>query len=340
MTGKLADSIIETSEAAIDAQLARAPGDLRALLMKGDRREAAGDDRAASSFYKTALGIATRQQPLPRDLAPMLSRAQAHLRDSAGRYEAHLERYLSQAGHSPAARSERFQRSLDLLAGRASVTLELQQPKSYFFPDLPQRRYYEASEFAWAPAVEAATPAMREELAALTGGPNAFRPYMVDDPNRPRRDFHGLANNPNWSTLHLWENGGPVPDTASRAPRTMAAMDHVPLPHIGVRAPSILFSMLRAGARIPPHTGMLNARLICHLPLIVPPGCGFRVGGETRQWEPGKLLIFDDSVEHEAWNDSAEDRVILIFDIWRPELTQGERGAVTAMFAAIDTYAR
>jgi aspartyl/asparaginyl beta-hydroxylase (cupin superfamily) len=83
---------------------------------------------------------------------------------------------------------------------------------------------------------------------------------------------------------------------------------------------------------------MINARLICHLPLIVPPGCGFRVGNEVRAWEPGKLLIFDDTIEHEAWNDSGEDRILLIFDVWRPELTLEERRAVTAVFEAIDSY--
>ena len=74
----------------------------------------------------------------------------------------------------------------------------------------------------------------------------------------------------------------------------------------------------------------------CHLPLVVPPHCGFRVGNEVRAWEVGKLLIFDDTIEHEAWNNSAEDRIVLIFDIWRPELTEDERRAVTAIFEAID----
>jgi aspartyl/asparaginyl beta-hydroxylase (cupin superfamily) len=83
---------------------------------------------------------------------------------------------------------------------------------------------------------------------------------------------------------------------------------------------------------------MLNARLICHVPLIVPEGCGFRVGNETRRWEVGKALIFDDTIEHEAWNDSKEDRLLLIFDIWRPELSEVERKAVTAMFEAVDAY--
>jgi aspartyl/asparaginyl beta-hydroxylase (cupin superfamily) len=78
---------------------------------------------------------------------------------------------------------------------------------------------------------------------------------------------------------------------------------------------------------------MYDSRLICHLPLIVPPGCRFRVGGEVREWEEGKLLIFDDTIEHEAWNDGPEDRVVLIFDIWRPELTEQEKFELTLLFS-------
>jgi len=91
--------------------------------------------------------------------------------------------------------------------------------------------------------------------------------------------------------------------------------------------------MLKAGAHIGAHTGMYNTRLLCHLPLIVPPGCRFRVGNEVREWEVGKLMIFDDTIEHEAWNDSAEDRVVLIFDIWRPELTEEEKRELTLLFS-------
>jgi aspartyl/asparaginyl beta-hydroxylase (cupin superfamily) len=93
-----------------------------------------------------------------------------------------------------------------------------------------------------------------------------------------------------------------------------------------------MFSLLRPGARITPHTGTHNTRLTCHLPLIVPPDCGFRVGNETREWEEGKLLIFDDAIEHEAWNSSDRDRLILIFDIWRPELSEQEKREIGALF--------
>lgn len=330
--------ISASDEAAIDAALVRDPRDLAAMLAKGEARTRAGDDRGAASFYTAALRQAGAAGPLPAALEPAIRRAQAALAQASGRFEAHLEASLVAAGYPPGKRSERFQHSLDILAGRRGATLELQQPTNYLFPGLPQRRYYERSEFPWLAAVEAETAAMREELSALISDGDAFRPYMVDGLDRPRRDFHGLVDNPDWSTLHLYENGAPVADIVARAPRTWAALTGVPMPYIGARAPSVLFSMLRAGACIPPHTGMLNARLICHLPLIVPPGCGFRVGGETRQWEVGKAIIFDDSVVHEAWNDGPEDRVVLIFDIWRPELSAEEGAAVTAMFAAIDSY--
>ena len=117
----------------------------------------------------------------------------------------------------------------------------------------------------------------------------------------------------------------------------MAALSKTPLARMSVRAPVIMFSLLKSGARIPPHHGSTNVRLICHLPLVVPAGCGFRVGNEVRAWERGKLLVFDDTIEHEAWNESKEDRIILIFDIWRPELSMDERSAVAQIFEALDS---
>ena len=106
-----------------------------------------------------------------------------------------------------------------------------------------------------------------------------------------------------------------------------------PVPRVSGWGPTAMFSLLKAGARISPHTGMFNTRLVCHLPLIVPPNCRFRVGNEVREWEEGKLLIFDDTIEHEAWNDSDEDRIVLIFDIWRPELSEQEKYELTALFS-------
>ena len=105
------------------------------------------------------------------------------------------------------------------------------------------------------------------------------------------------------------------------------------------RTPSALFSKLAPGADIAPHHGVINTRLICHLPLIVPQDCGsLRVGNYAREWREGEALIFDDSIEHEAWNDSPLPRVVLLFDLWRPELDEEERRWVTETLLAADAY--
>lgn len=330
-----------TDEAAVDALLEREPKNIGALVRKGELREEAGDDRAAQAFYQAAIGAAVAAQPLPESLRPAIQKAQEGIARGRALFERHLEHALAKAGFPEGERPERFQHSLDLMLGRRQTTLQLQQPTSYYFPGLPQRRYYDRPELPWAAAVEAAAPAIRQELLDyLSSGDDRFSPYIVNDPTRPRRDFHGLLDNPAWSTLYIWEKAGPVAGVTERFPRTMEAMERVELPRISTRAPSILFSRLAPGARIPPHNGVMNARLICHLPLIVPPGCGFRVGGETREWREGELLVFDDTVEHEAWNDSADDRIILIFDVWRPEISPDERSAITALFEAVDGYRR
>jgi hypothetical protein len=262
-----------SDEAAIDAILDREPQNIEALIRKGELREQAGDDRAANAFYSAALNAAAAAQPLPSSLRPLIMRAQEGITRAQALFERHLERSLADLGFSESKRPPRFQESLDLMLGRKQTALELQQPTSYYFPGLPQRRYYERSELPWAPAVEAAAPAIKAELLDyLAGGEDHFSPYIVTDPSRPRSDVHGLLDNPDWSTLYIWSKGAPVPGLTERFPQTMEVLERIELPRIGVRAPSILFSRLAPGARIPPHHGVMNARLICHLPVIVPPG--------------------------------------------------------------------
>jgi len=324
-------------EQALDRLLAAEPGSLRGLIGKGDCRARSGDQRAATSFYKAAIATgAAAAGELPADLASDLERIRSVCERTDHLYRDHLLDSLARSGVGEEARSGRFQESLEIMFGEKRIYL--QEPTGYYFPGLPQIQFYDRASFPWLAAVETAADAIREEIEALLGDSDAFRPYLVSGTDRPQSNVHGLLDNPEWSTLYLWENGGPVEANAERCPRTMAALSGVPLPHITTRAPAIFFSRLSPGARIPPHHGMLNARLICHLPLIVPEGCGFRVGNDTRRWEVGKALIFDDTIEHEAWNDSKEDRIVLIFDIWRPELTEDERHAVTAMFEAVDSY--
>ena len=87
-------------------------------------------------------------------------------------------------------------------------------------------------------------------------------------------------------------------------------------------------------------TGVTNTRTIIHLPLIVPPGCAFRVGGETREWREGEAFAFDDTIEHEAWNKSQQDRAVLILDVWNPYLSEHEHEMIRRLFAVAEEQKR
>lgn len=323
------------SLAATERALALDPGNLRALLLKADHLQRSGDPRAAATHYQAVVTAAAAQGQLPPDLAREVARARSMCQRHTGQFEAALRQRLSPLGLDEAA-AGRFAQSLDILFGRQRIYV--QEPRNYYFPGLPQVQFYPRAEFPWLDAVEAATGEIRAELEAVLRDGNAFSPYVKSDPGRPRPKGDVMLDNPDWSAFYLWKDGAVVPGNAARCPRTLAALAGAPLCRMPQRSPSILFSLLKPHTRIPPHNGLVNTRLIVHLPLIVPPGCGFRVGNETREWVEGKAWVFDDSIDHEAWNDSDHTRVILLFEIWRPELSERERALVQAMFAAIDEH--
>jgi len=321
-----------TEQQALDQILQSDPTNLAALLMRGDGYARSGDVRAATSFYQTAMKLAAKAGSPPAELVASLQAAQAFLRARGEDYKAALKRVSDEHG----AAGCRFSHAIEMLSGKRQIYP--QAPSVFYYPYLAQRQFFERDEFAWAPALEAAAPAIKAELLAVIEQGAEFQPYVEAEQDRPVRDFHGMLADPSWSALYLWRHGKPVEENAARCPRTMEALSQVPMTYMGARTPSVLFSLLRPGAHIPPHSGMLNNRLICHLPLVVPPGCWLRVGNETRSWEEGKLLLFDDSIEHEARNTSGEIRVILLFDIWRPELTEAERDGISSIFSAIDQF--
>ena len=321
---------------AADRALAADPRDLAALIAKGDALEGLGDSRAAASFYSSALRSAGDGRGLPASVITDLRRAQAAVQAQAQRFEAHLSSSLAGAGFNASTSSDRFALSLDLMAGRKR--LYQQEPRFYLFPGLPQVQFQPRESLPWLAAVEAAASEIRAELDALLAEPDLFRPYVEPRADRPNRDAVGMMSNADWSALFLWKDGEEQPEIARRCPRTLAALAEVPLCRVPGRTPSILFSKLKAGARIPPHHGLINTRLICHLPLIAPPGSRFRVGNDTRDWREGQAWAFDDTIEHEAANDSGLDRTILIFDVWKPEMSEEERALVSALFQAVDAY--
>ena len=322
--------------AAVERALALEPRNLRGLVLKADHLAGSGDERAAASFYLAALKSAPAPEQLSGELRAELSRAQSACERYAAGLEAELrERIGTHALERPSSR--RFAESLDILLGKKPI--HVQQPVYYYFPGLAAIPFHDPEAFPFLEVLEASTPAIKRELEGILRADSAFKPYIQSDPRRPRNDQQGLTDNPDWSAFYLWKDGAIVAENAARCPATMRALEAVPLCRVTDRSPTVLFSLLRPGAHIPPHTGMVNTRLIGHLPLIVPTGCTFRVGNETREWTEGRAWIFDDTIEHEAWNRSAETRVILLFDVWRPDLAEEERQLVDAMFQAMDARA-
>lgn len=324
------------ADAALLRHLERSPRELLGLLMLGAIRARRGDERGATTWYRTALAVASRPGAAPPpSYTPLLRDAQAFMAGATERFASHLEAAVRDAQLDRGAAGARIRASLDLLMGRSE--LFLQQPSMFYFPGLAQRAFFEREEFDWLPAIEAAVPAMRAELDALIAADEGFAPYVQRTAATPA-PANPLLDDDRWSAQYLWRNGVPSEPAASRCPATMAALAAAPIPVIAARSPIALFSVLKPGAHIRPHHGLLNTRLICHVPLIAPAGCGLRVGAETRTWEAGKALIFDDSIEHEAWNRGSSTRVVLLFEVWRPDIAAQERTALTRIFEAIDDY--
>ncbi len=320
----------DDDEAALGRLLEDKPRSVGAHIRMADFHARAGHDDLAIYFYRAALRLSECQE-LGADESEQAAGARLALGRLEARSHATREARLNQRGLPPAKWSPRLRQSLEIAAGTRK--LYVQQPTAFAYAGLPAIQFFEREAFDWVPAVEAAAPAIREELLALLQThADEFRAYIQHNTVAPEAN-QALLGSKDWSILPLCENGWLMPSIVERCPRTWEAVMQTPVPRISGWGPTMVFSLLKGGARIAPHTGMFNTRLVCHLPLIVPPGCRFRVGNEVREWEEGKLIIFDDTIEHEAWNDSGEDRVVLIFDVWRPELSEQEQRELTALFS-------
>lgn len=322
--------------AALDEAIRADRSNIAAILAMAELQRRRQDDRAAGSFYRLALGTAAQARGVPPALHPGLRRAEEFLAATERAFADHLLGQLRGAGIDQRNAPPRVAEALRMLAGEQP--LYLQQPSMFYFPGLAQRSFFERSDFDWVPAIEAGTDAIRAELAALIdGGGDRFGPYVTASADRPPPN-NPLLDKPDWGAAWLWRDGEIAPGMADLCPHALAALACAPQPVIPGRAPLALFSRLTPGTHIQPHHGMLNTRLICHLPLIVPEGCALRVGADTRQWREGELLIFDDSFEHEAWNRGSSDRTVMLFEIWRPDIDADEREQLTRIFSAIDSY--
>lgn len=319
---------------ALDEALTLDPYDFVALLSKGALMERSAGERAAAAIYKNALLLAPPDDELPPPLRAPTARAREVVARTRDALEAHLRARTDavKTDVSDATR-RRFDESLGIFSGRTKVYV--QEPLLLNYPRLPAIPFYDRSLFPWFDELEAATDTIRGELEiALEAAKSDFAPYIAYPKGVPVNQWGELNHSPRWSSLHLWRDGVRQDDACAVCPKTAALLETLPLSDQPGYAPTAMFSALDAKTHIPAHTGSTNVRLLCHLPLILPGPARFRVGNETRDWKMGQAWVFDDTIEHEAWNDAENLRVILIFDIWNPFIDDGEKALVRALLAA------
>lgn len=246
---------------------------------------------------------------------------------------ARLRRWMDRAGVEPAALARIVEGMEASARGGNPGAAYLQRAEAYI-PGLVAEAWWPRERFSWLTGFESSTKDVLEEFESaggLAGTGSAAQPDLTE---RGR-----------WSALYLYCLGKAYTKHVKQCPRTVRALRAVPN-LTGTAGGMCYFSIMDSRTRIAPHTGFTNAHLRCHLGLVVPPGCGLRVGQESREWEPGKVFVFDDSFEHEAWNGGDSGRAVLLFDIWHPDLTDVEISALTYLMGewrrllARDVWAR
>lgn len=315
---------------AIDAR------DLTGLIRFAELHERRGELARATVAWSGVIAVAPPLDECAPPLAEVVRHATAFVNTRNADFAATIEAALTDdlAEVPPAAR-RRIDAAIGVATGRRRVYVN--ECAGLHFPFLPADEFFARDHFPWIAALEAQAPAIRAEVEALLAGPaEGIVPYVAMEPGAPPNKWSALDRSLNWSSYYLWQYGAPIDAALAKCPATAAALAAIPRAELPGRAPTAFFSILRPHTRIPPHTGVSNTRAIVHLPLIVPPGCGFRVGGETRAWVEGEAFAFDDTIEHEAWNDGEEVRVVLILDVCNPYLTSAEQLLLQAFYRAAD----
>lgn len=321
------------AQAAISGALRVDPLHFVALLSRARMLESAGESHEAARAYTRALAQLPEDGEVPVPLRPLVE----HGREVSGAYarqvEATWDRAIAEDPALPPRAQERLERFKSNALRRTRVYHS--EPTHYHYPGLIEREFHDRELFPWLPLLEAATADILQECEALLRDNSArVEPYVQYSADTPVRQWAGLNHSLDWTAFHLIQGGRTIRENAERCPKTMAVLAGIDQPRIAGRSPNAMFSLLKPRTHIPPHTGIANTRLVCHLPLIVPPGCWFRVGAERREWHVGEAFVFDDTIEHEAANESDVPRVVFIIDAWHPGLDAAERAAVKRVMEA------
>src|SRR5438270_12333957 len=317
---------------AVHRALSKGPAEFTALLMRATLLDKLGD-AGASEAWEQALANKPAGE-LPPQLANVIAQGERRQAEWVGAREAKMKSAMAESeGRAEPLERKRIERFRDNVLRRTRPFHST--PTNFHFPELAEREFHPRDLFPWIGEVEAAVDDIASELQAVMHAERAeLVPYIQYADHLPLDQWKPLNKNLDWTAIHLLLGGKRNEANARHCPTTMALLGKLPQPHIAGASPNAMFSLLAPHTVIPPHVGVNNARLVCHLPLVVPDGCWFRVGGETRYWKVGEAFVFDDTIEHEAMNPSDELRVVFIFDVWHPALSPVERDAVRALIEA------
>lgn len=334
--------------AAIDAHraaLQAAPQLHVARLHLGRALEQLGRTQDAVVQYARALADAQQQErwlnadTTPPPLRPAVEHAVRLVR--TGRREAFQQILTPLQARYGAGELKRVEKCVRILLYEEAATHPdaRQQPSFLYFPDLPTNAYLDLSVCPWVAALEDRTADIRAEMLSLLPSEQGRERVFTTD-ELEQVNLRGLDSAPSWNGYYFYRHGERRPDNCLACPRTAAALDALPLAHIREHGPEVLYSVFTPGTHLLPHRGVTNVRQVGHLPLMVPEDCLLNVGGEPHHWQEGRVVVFDDTYEHEAWNRSTKTRVVMIFDVWNPYLTEAERSAVTDLIAAVGDFRR
>ncbi|WP_447932318.1 aspartyl/asparaginyl beta-hydroxylase domain-containing protein [Sphingopyxis fribergensis] len=323
----------------LDRALAIDQRHFMANVRRAELHEKRGETASAMHRWSGVLALSEASGQSNPSLDQLLAHARRYIAQVAEGFEKSLSPRLDVFRDSDAdpLALRRFEACVGGVLGRRRVYAN--ECHGLHYPFLPADEFFDRDHFPWLEQLEAKTDVIRDELVTLLAGEtDGVIPYVRQEPGTSANKWTALDNSPDWSAYFLWKHGVRQNEACGRCPQTAALLETLPMSDIPGRSPSVFFSLLRPGAHIPPHTGVTNVRAIVHLPLVVPPGCAFRVGGETRRWEEGRAFIFDDTIEHEAWNNSDALRAVLIFDVWNPHLSEPERDMLRGLFQEMIDY--
>ena len=319
---------------ALRQALAIDPCFLPALLLRANAYEARGNPVLAATSYEHALRVAPDRPYWPGDLREELEHAQCYVQAHCDALRRHLDGELALLAQSrPPDAAARWTEAAAIRAGQSQPYLS--HSNQLYVPRLPAVPFFDAAGIPGLNEFGGHVAGIRDEfLRLLHRDVSRLEPYIAFRPGEPVNQWHELDRSTRWQALHLYRGGNAVEENLADCPLTARVLAEAPLCDLSGLCPNVFFSILAPHTKIPPHFGESNARVIAHLPLIVPKDCGIRVGFERREWKPGGILVFDDTLEHEAWNNSAEMRVVLIFDLWNPLLSAEERTVASTLARA------